>query len=167
MTTPADFKARDDDVRELIRTALDETMLVEAGAGTGKTRALVDRVVGHVRNGAAIERIIAITFTEKAAAELRDRIRGGLERMATDAENGEVERERCRQALDTLDRAQISTIHAFGQSLMHQFAAEAAIDPAFRVQDEVQAERHFDDAWREELRRLAGEPAAAAVFERR
>ena len=70
--------------RAQIASRLDATMLVEAGAGTGKTRALVDRVVALVAAGTPIERIAAITFTERAAAELRERVRMGLEERAGD-----------------------------------------------------------------------------------
>ncbi len=75
----------DDDARVAIRERLGDTMLVEAGAGTGKTSALVDRVVALVASSVPIERIAAITFTEQAAAELRDRVRGGLEEAQADA----------------------------------------------------------------------------------
>ena len=75
MTNDADSAAR-----EQIRTLLDATLFVEASAGTGKTAALVDRYLALVLAGRTVDRIVAITFTEKAAAELRDRIRGELER---------------------------------------------------------------------------------------
>ena len=72
------FTPHDEDARRRIREALDETLFVEAGAGTGKTTSLVDRVVGLVSSGrAALGSIAAITFTEAAAAELRDRVRPG------------------------------------------------------------------------------------------
>ena len=76
----ADHEAEDRATRERIGSSLGETLFVEAGAGTGKTSALVDRVVALVSGGKAIERIVAITFTERAAAELRDRVRAGLEK---------------------------------------------------------------------------------------
>ena len=69
----------DEQARRIICEALAETLFVEAGAGTGKTRALVDRIVALVRSGVPIDRIAAITFTERAAAELRERVRNGLE----------------------------------------------------------------------------------------
>src|SRR5215210_8455759 len=71
---PGDTPARD-----AIRTRLDATLFVEAGAGTGKTAALVDRVVALVEAGVPMRAIAAITFTEKAAAELRDRVRRALD----------------------------------------------------------------------------------------
>jgi len=72
---PGDQPARDE-----IATRLDATLFVEAGAGTGKTAALVERVVALVEAGVPMHAIAAITFTEKAAAELRDRVRRELTR---------------------------------------------------------------------------------------
>jgi len=69
----------DETTRRRIREGLDANMLVEAGAGTGKTRALVERYVSLVLNGTPVDRIVAITFTEKAAAEMRERVRSGVE----------------------------------------------------------------------------------------
>jgi ATP-dependent helicase/nuclease subunit A len=156
-------ESADERQRALIREALDETMLVEAGAGTGKTRALVDRVVALVLAGRRIDRIVAITFTEKAAAELRDRVRAGLEQaQATQAEH----RELIDAALGALDQAQISTIHAFGLTLLRFFAAEAGIDPAFQVLDELQTERRFQERWRAYLESLAADESAAAAIDR-
>ena len=101
----------DDAAREAIRTDLTATLFVEAGAGTGKTAALVGRIVSLVRSGIPMRGIAAITFTEKAAAELRYRVRAELERhAATDAA--------CAAALDDLDGAAISTLHAFAQRLL-------------------------------------------------
>ena len=70
-----DYRLADNAAREQIRSLLDETLFVEAGAGTGKTAALVDRYLHLVLAGRSVERIVAITFTDKAAAELRDRQR--------------------------------------------------------------------------------------------
>ncbi len=138
----------DAEARRQIREILDQNFLVEAGAGTGKTSALVERVVALVLGGRRIERIVAITFTEKAAAELRDRVRTGLDLKAAEAGLRESHQARLRTALDSLDRAHISTIHAFCQDVLRQFAPELGIDPAFEVQDEVLADRRFEESWR-------------------
>ena len=70
----------DKEQRERIASALDDTLFVEAGAGTGKTKALVSRIVSLITSGkATMDGIAAITFTEAAAAELRDRVRRELE----------------------------------------------------------------------------------------
>jgi ATP-dependent exoDNAse (exonuclease V) beta subunit len=155
---------RDDyaEARRAVREDLRASLFVEAGAGTGKTSALIDRIVALVAGGTPIDRIVAITFTEKAAAELKDRVRAALEEMVAE----EAASDRARQALQSLDRAQISTIHAFGLSLMKTFAAEALTDPAFVVQDEIRAERRFDDRWRSYLTELGRDPAATAAIDR-
>src|SRR5215813_12331381 len=103
---------RDDEARDAVRVRLDETMFVEAGAGTGKTKVLVDRIVELVTADGpdlpvAMRAIAAITFTEKAAAELRDRVRAKLEERARDADFDDAVRARCRAAVDELDDAAI------------------------------------------------------------
>ena len=73
----------DQHARERLVAELDTTFFVDAGAGTGKTTALVSRIVELVaRNHLPMERLAAITFTEAAAAELRDRVRQALEQAA-------------------------------------------------------------------------------------
>ena len=72
----------DRSARQQIRERLNETLFVEAGAGSGKTSALVDRIVALVLDGLPMERIAAITFTDRAATELRDRVRHSLEDLA-------------------------------------------------------------------------------------
>ena len=164
MTEPMSIgQATDERQRAVIREALDETLFVEAGAGTGKTRALVDRFLALVLAGRPIDRIIAITFTEKAAAELRDRVRAGLEEALTETSE---QQELIRAALASLDRAQLSTIHAFGLGLLRFFAAEAGIDPAFRVLDELQAERRLQERWRTYLEELAADATAVSAIDR-
>jgi ATP-dependent helicase/nuclease subunit A len=156
------FETNDDEARRQIRELLDETLFVEASAGTGKTSALVERYVALVLAGRPVERLIAITFTEKAAAELRDRVRGALEKQVI--EHGE--QPLIATALASLDQAPISTIHAFAYAVLRSFAAEAGIDPAFEVQDEVMAERRFETRWRTFLEDLGREPEAVAAVER-
>ena len=70
----------DADQRESIRTALDETIVVEAAAGTGKTSELVRRIVAILEGGhAELDRVVAVTFTDAAAGELKLRLRGAIE----------------------------------------------------------------------------------------
>src|SRR5580704_17874416 len=89
---------------------LETTLFVEAGAGSGKTTALVDRVLALVTEGTAeLRSVAAVTFTEKAGAELRDRIRRALEKGAESDPAGETGA-RCRVALDQLDGAAIGTL---------------------------------------------------------
>src|SRR5436190_20710893 len=101
----------DQAARDRIESDLASTLFVEAGAGSGKTTALVTRVVALVVEGVAeLRNIAAITFTDKAAAELRDRVRQDFERRAT-AEAGTAVAARCLTALDQLDGAAIGTLH--------------------------------------------------------
>jgi ATP-dependent exoDNAse (exonuclease V) beta subunit len=139
--------------RDAVHTRLDETLFVEAGAGTGKTEVLVDRIVALVTaDGPSgpieMRAVAAITFTEKAAAELRDRVRRRLEERARDAAPDSVERERCVRALDELDAAAICTLHAFAQRILTAFPVEAGLPPRIEVHDEVSSLLTFDARWR-------------------
>src|SRR5882757_8684732 len=120
MTLFAESLPVDHDVRERVRTDLARNLFVEAGAGTGKTRVLVDRVVHLVATAIVsdISRLVAITFTEAAAAELRDRIRTELERATTDAALTDDDRARCADARTRIDRATITTLHGFAQRIL-------------------------------------------------
>ena len=146
----------DEDARERIRHDLAATLFVEAGAGAGKTTALVDRVVNLVLSGVDITGIAAITFTEKAAAELRIRVR---ERLAG------LDHASARTALDRLDHAPIGTLHAFARRILDEVPIEAGLPPGFSVLDELESNLRFDDEWSELLDRLLAEaePAGGSV----
>ncbi|BFU45753.1 UvrD-helicase domain-containing protein [Krasilnikovia sp. MM14-A1004] len=136
----------DADARRRITTALDETLFVEAGAGSGKTSSLVDRVVATVLDDhCRLIQIAAITFTEKAAAELRDRLRAAFERHQTDPTPERAAR--ATTALDDLDSAAIGTLHSFAQRILIQHPIEAGLPPLTEVLDEVGSGLAFDDRW--------------------
>jgi len=145
-------------------TVFDRNIVVLAGAGTGKTSLLVERVLNLVGSGHCdLERLAAITFTEKAAAELRLRIAEGLEQLraasagerdadATEPSGrsfawltgqrklpGEAIAERALEALQQMDRARVLTIHAFCAELLRMFPVEGRVDPNFRVDTGEQA----------------------------
>ena len=142
------FEPRDNKERKRIATSLNETLFVEAGAGTGKTTSLVDRILDLVGSGTTtLDRIAAITFTEAAAAELRDRIRTELERAADDSSQPDEIRERNRQGVEQLDQAAIQTLHSFAASLLHERPLEAGLPPAFDTMDGIESELAFDEAW--------------------
>jgi len=153
----------DEEARRIAISDLDTCLLVEAGAGTGKTTLIVERVLHILTSGAArIDAVLAITFTEKAAAELRARLRARIDAAARVA-LGE-ERARLRDALDRFDLAQIGTIHALAGALLRERPVEAALDPAFEVMDDLAATQAFDEAYMAWLDvELAGSPAAARV----
>jgi ATP-dependent exoDNAse (exonuclease V) beta subunit len=141
------FVPIDQEVRERIRTDLDANLCVEAGAGTGKTTVLVERVVEVLRTGrATVDGVAVITFTEAAAAELAGRVRQGLEAAHANASD-EGERARIRAALRDLHRAHIETIHAFAASMLRERPVEAGLDPQFEVLDDLAAQLHFTAAY--------------------
>ena len=120
-------------------------VLLEAGAGTGKTGTMVDRYCRLVcAEGISPDEILAFTFTDKAAAELRERIRAELARRAAQGD------ERARDLTAGIGGAWITTIHGFCNRLLAGHPVAAGIDPGFRVLDAPEAERAareaFDDA---------------------
>ncbi len=140
----------DQAARDRIRGSLDESMVVEAAAGTGKTSELVTRLVAVLAEGrGTISSVAAVTFTEKAAGELKLRLRSELER-AREAEGGGARRERLDAAVARLEEARLSTIHGFCNDLLHERPVEARVDPRFEVLTEAQAEsvyRRAFDRW--------------------
>ena len=136
------------DDRRLIAEALDESLVVEAAAGTGKTTELVNRVVRLIQTGAAsIEQIVAVTFSEKAAGELKLRLREKLEEHLVKAPHGSVGAEALGRAVQHFEEAHVSTIHGFCADLLRERPVEARIDPAFEVLTEGAASRLFDEAF--------------------
>ena len=124
----------------------DRSLMVRAGAGTGKTTVLVERFVrAVVEDGAPVEGILAITFTEKAAAEMKARVRRRFLELGR--------RDEARAA----EGAWISTIHGFCSRVLRAHALSAGIDPAFRVIDELEAERVATDAFDAALGAFMGE----------
>lgn len=143
----------DAEARLRIREDLDATLIVEAAAGTGKTTTLIDRVVELVRRGrATLDRVVAVTFTDKAAGEMKLRLRERIEaarRTSADPTDAAAARERGRldDAIRQLETARISTIHALCADLLRERPIEAAVDPRFEVGAEGQAERIFEQVF--------------------
>jgi ATP-dependent exoDNAse (exonuclease V) beta subunit len=143
-----DFPASDTAARRAIHDDLDDTLVVEAAAGTGKTTELVKRILRILATGrATMTAIVAVTFTEKAAGELKLRLRESLEKSRADAESDEV-RDRLELALETLEEAHVNTIHGFCAELLRERPVEASVDPLFVVLTEPQAERLYARAFR-------------------
>ncbi len=149
-----DFVPIDQTARDRIAHALDETLFVEAGAGSGKTRSLVARVVSLIRSGIDVDNIAAITFTEKASSELRDRIRRQLEDEVDEPATSPADRARFDAALDALDGAAISTLHGFAQRVLSEHPVEAELPPAVEVQDEISSQVAFEERWQRFLDQL-------------
>ena len=122
---------------------------LEASAGTGKTRILVQRYVNLLKAGVDPGEILALTFTRKAAAEMRERIVATLRDAAA---RGEFPRERWRQLRDRTADVTISTIDAFCLSLLREFPLEAGLDPGFSMADETEVPRLISESLDRALR---------------
>src|SRR2546425_1782634 len=110
----------DADARQAIKDDRDTTLVVEAAAGTGKTTELVNRILRILATGrATMIEIVAVTFTEKAAGELKLRLREALEHERADAVDADVRR-RLEQALETLEEAHVNTIHGLCDELLRE-----------------------------------------------
>jgi ATP-dependent helicase/nuclease subunit A len=152
--------------RQRIASDLQANLLVEAGAGSGKTTELVSRMVALIETGAATaEQIAAVTFTRKAAAELAERFQMRIEERLAGRGSGNGSGapatpdalERLARALDDIDRVFVGTIHAFCARLLKERPLEVGLDPAFRelsLEERPVLRRRF---WHAHLERLARE----------
>jgi ATP-dependent helicase/nuclease subunit A len=155
VTTPADR-----DARSAIANSLDETLIVEAAAGTGKTTELVGRIVTILAEGRAeVSEIVAVTFTEKAAGELKLRLRERLDRARASESHDSERRRRLDRALTGLEEAHVSTIHGFCADLLRERPVEAGVDPLFEVLTEATSARLFDEAFGRWLQEELVDPA--------
>ena len=125
----------DGNARSRILTEFGTTFFVEAAAGTGKTTSLVGRIVGLIRSGGGtLASTVAVTFTEKAAGEMKLRLRLEIEKARSGATL--LGARRLDRALEELELARIGTIHAFCGDLLSERPIEAGIDPVFTMLDE-------------------------------
>jgi len=146
----------DQPARERIANELDSNLAVEAGAGTGKTTVLVERITNALASGrVTVDELVVITFTEKAAAELSTRVRDALDKCAMEAVA--EERERVLEAARDLYRCHIETIHSFAGALLRERPVEARIDPLFEVVDGLAGSLSFDAAYEDFQDRLLSE----------
>ena len=167
---PADLPDRD--ARNQAVTDFRSNLVVEAGAGTGKTSLLVERILIALGAGyAAIEELTAITFTEKAAAEMRTRLAAGLELLLSMARgdavptdpgieavrawahlsdlkvSGTEVQQRTLASLDRIDQAQVVTIHTFCAGLLRAWPMEAGVDPGFEIDQGDHYDRIREQEW--------------------
>ncbi|MFT5356522.1 MAG: ATP-dependent helicase/nuclease subunit A [Polyangiales bacterium] len=151
----------DYEARCAIREDLDTTFLVEAAAGTGKTTELIHRILRVIATGRGrIEEIVAVTFTDKAAGELKLRLRRALEGARAHAEDSE-ERGRFEAAIAGLELAALGTIHSFCGDLLREFPVEAGIDPLFETASEGEAEALMQDAFQGWFESVLSDPPRA------
>ena len=146
----------DHPARERIRNDLKDALVVEAAAGTGKTTALVGRIISMIERGESeLKNLVAVTFTEKAAGELKLRLRTELEKSrAAEPAQGNPERQRRLEGgLAQLEEAHIGTIHSFCADLLKSRPLQAGVDPLFEVATEEESQRLFRrvfDRWMQE-----------------
>ena len=138
----------DQNARSRIDSDLHRQLFVEAGAGSGKTHQMVGRICALVAHGEELAGIAAITFTEKAAAELRHRILRTLQDPKT-----AIEGQFRNRALDQLDTAPIGTIHSFAARILAENPIEAGLPPMIEVVDDLRSRIAFTRRW--ELARTA------------
>ena len=142
---------QDASARKQIMEDFKHNFLVEASAGSGKTSCLVKRMVGLVKSGQyAVEEIAAITFTRKAAFELKERFQQEIE-LELEKKNNSKEKKLLFQAIANIEQCYIGTIHSFCARILRERPIEAGLDPSFRELDEVDNYLFMEQAWEEYL----------------
>src|SRR5262249_59505284 len=140
------MRLADQSARERIRSDLGATLIVEAAAGTGKTTELIGRIIALIQQGhTKLEQMLAVTFTELAAGEMKLRLRTELEKAMK--VGGAAERERLTAALAKLEVAPIGTIHSFCADLLREWPIEAGVDPVFEIVAQESKDRLFAEAF--------------------
>ncbi len=136
--------------RQKITQELDTTFLVEAGAGSGKTRNLVRRMIALIEEGKCrIENLAAVTFTKKAAGELQGRFQTDLENKVVALKTNDPKRQRLSDAVHNLEQVFIGTIHAFCAKLLRERPVEIALNPEFEEMEEVEDMITREKCWHE------------------
>ncbi len=148
--------------RFLAETTWDRNVVVVAGAGTGKTTILVNRILNLLLREPtplAITEIVALTFTNKAATEIKQRLRAQLLRLTEQADDliatfrtryhlsAEQVHERARMALEQMEKAQIGTLHSFAAHLLRLHPLESELDPSFQEDDGSRFKELFHSQW--------------------
>ena len=151
--TASSAQPQDQAARDLIVNELDKNVLVEAAAGTGKTTSLVARMINLIRQDKCpVENLAAVTFTRKAASELRSRFQVGLEKAAGEASG--IEKDRLAAAVEHVERTFLGTIHSFCARLLRERPVEAGVDLEFSELDEAQDSELRAQAWSEHVARM-------------
>jgi len=140
-------------------SARNRTILVSAAAGSGKTAVLVERIVELIREGWRMDRMLIVTFTKAAAAEMRQRLNRRLVKEAQESP------ELMGRALDDLEATEISTIHSFCQRVLRNHFQAVGIDPMVRVCDDQLRKALFEEAWLEALNQLLEDKAHHGLIE--
>ena len=147
--------------------SVEKNVLVAAGAGSGKTHVLVERYVEILRRNSdvTLANIIAVTYTRKAAAEMRSRLKGRFMSLSQDpSEIALGLNQRWRQMMLEVDSARIGTIHSLCESILKSYPSDCGIDPQFKVLEELDIkqllDKSIDDALREVIAKSQGTDTA-------
>lgn len=132
--------------------SIDKNVLVSAGAGSGKTHVLVERYIEVLRSEPAltIADLVAVTFTKKAASEMRTRLKARFQVLKDNAEGDE--RQRWLLCMADIDGARIGTIHSLCDSILKSFPVEGGVDPKFEVLDDIERAELCEDSIKEAFR---------------
>src|SRR5690606_30536358 len=137
----------DQDARDKIKNNLNTNFLIEADAGSGKTTSLVERMVNLIYSGTCpIQKIVAITFTRKAADELKLRFQVELEKKWKD-ETDAMKQKRLSDAIQNMEQCFIGTVHAFCSKLLRERPMEAKLDINFQELEEAEDDDLLEEAW--------------------
>jgi len=139
-------------------------VVVTAGAGTGKTRTLVARYISLLAEGIPLRSIVAITFTRKAAREMRNRIRAEMQSYLARPDLAQEERRVWDEHYSQLDAARIGTIHNLCTEILRAHPAELELDPRFEVLDEGLAGIMLQESVDEALARAVDDRATVELF---
>ena len=171
----SDSRAIDQESRRQVREDLLTNILLEAGAGSGKTQMLAERMAAGVAAGVySVEQMAAVTFTRKAASELRGRFHLALERelsgtlaLSLSGPIANEQADRLRLALANMERFFGGTIHSFCARLLRERPVESGVSPGFTELDEVQDFELRQRVWRDFISngRGAGDPVLLALLE--
>ena len=157
-----DRQLADQRARDRIVSELDRNLLVEAGAGSGKTHEMARRMAAGIATGVyQVEHMSAVTFTRKAAAELRGRFQLALEdelRQSAGLPDAADRVGRIRAALSNLERFFAGTIHSFCAHLLRERPVEAGVSPGFTELDEVADAMLRKQSWRDFLTAAKADP---------
>jgi ATP-dependent helicase/nuclease subunit A len=167
----SDSRFSDQESRRLIHEELLTNILVEAGAGSGKTQMLAERMAAGVASGVyQVEHMAAVTFTRKAASELRGRfhlaLEGELARASLPGSNDPKRIERIQSALSNLERFFGGTIHSFCARLLRERPVESGVSPGFTELDETEDFELRRRVWRDFISaaRAAGDADMMALI---
>lgn len=148
--------------------SIDKNVLVSAGAGSGKTHVLVERYIEVLRSDSelTVADLVAVTFTKKAASEMRTRLKARFQALKDSAEGDE--RQRWLMCMADIDGARIGTIHSLCDSILKAFPVEGGVDPKFEVLDDIEraelCEGSITEAFRDAISQRSPEHDLLEVF---